>query len=231
MKKIAGWLIPFLTFIIPICWDLLKEEKKELTIAQERKINILETFGEGFDIYTNDSLKLNNYILCEYSITNTGNKTIIGFGTNSDILTNDNSLCIAPDSIIVNSYLGEKIANLEDNCISFKQIRPGEKITLICATNKDVDGYALTINDRDVKDTNIRYVTYDDKLTNFEKISMEDKWGQVVGFSINLVLIIVYVAISLLDVFEKRKPLPILLIIIWLICFAYTLSLPIRWLL
>ena len=231
MKKIAGWLIPVLTIMIPICWDLLKEEKKELTIVQERKINILETLGEGFDIYTRDSLKLNNYILCEYSIKNTGNKTIIGFGTNSDILTNDNSLCIAPDSIIVNLYLDDKIAHLDDNCISFKQIRPGEKISLICATNINADGYALSINDRDVKDTNIRYVTYDDKLTNFEKISMEDKWGQVVGFSINLVLIIVYVVISLLDIFEKRKPLRILLIIIWIICFAYTLSLPIRWLL
>ena len=238
MKKSTKWIIPIIISIIsiitPLCWDLFKEDKKELTILQERKIDFPNAFGDSFDIYTKDSLKLNDYNFSEYSIINTGNKTIIGFGTNSDILTDDNSLCIAPDSIIIN-LSNNNIAILDHNHIRFQQIRPGEKISLLCTTSNKTDCHVLSINDRDIKDTNIKYVTYADKITTFEKTSIENKWWQAIAYSANLLGVIVFIIISLLWYIDsckgKRKLFVILWITLWLICLTYTLSLPIRWLL
>lgn len=228
-------IIPIASIITPICWDLLKEDNKELTIQQERKIEFLNILGDRFNIYTNDSIILRDYCFYEYSIINTGNTTIVGYGANSDILTSDNSLQIAPDTAIVNLYSSSSIATLEHNHIYFKQIRPGEKITLICATNEKTGAHVLSINDRDLKDTNIKYTTFEDKLTTFEKTSTEDRWGQTIGFIVNLIFIIAIVIFNILDYINnykgKRKQIVILWIAIWLICLIYTLSLPIRWLL
>lgn len=229
--KIITVMIPIISVVIPIFWDLLKEENKELTIREERKINILNTFGRDFNIYTKDSIKLNNYIFLEYSIVNTGNKTIIGYGDNSDILTSDNSLCIAPDSIIVNLYDDNNIVHLEDNSIKFKQIRPGEKISLICATNRKTEDCVLSINDRDIKETNLKYISFNDKLTTFERTSTKDKWNQVVIFSVNLIFLIIIIVISIVDYFNKEEILSTIWIILWLLYVVYTLTLPIRWLL
>lgn len=234
-KLVIYIIIPIVSIITPICWELLKEDYKELTIQQERKMEILSTLGDKFDIYTNDSLKLGDYCFYEYSIINTGNTTIVGYGTNSDILTSDNSLQIAPDTVIVNLYSSSSIATLQRNHIYFKQIRPSEKITFICATNDKTGNHVLSINDRDLKDTNIKYAAYEDKLTTFEKTSIDDRWGQTIGFIVNLIFIIAIVIFNIIDYIGnykgKRKQIVILWIVIWLICLIYTLSLPIRWLL
>lgn len=235
MKNLWRWIIPIIIsiigIIIPICWDLIKEDHKELTIQQERKIDFFNTLGNSFDINTKDSLNLKNYCFCEYSIINTGNKTIVGYGANSDILTEDNGLCIAPDSVIINLCFDNNIAKLNHNHIYFKQLRPGEKISLVCVANNKTNNSFLSINDRDIKDTNIKYATYNDKLTTFEKTSIGYKWGQAIIYLVNLVFVIVFMIICITDYIDKRKTMIVLWIIIWLGCLIYTFLLPIRWLL
>lgn len=110
---------------LPICYDLFKSEHKELTIQEERKIDFLNKSDGTLSLIYNDSVKLDssNYIL-EYSITNTGNATIVGIGPNSDLLTADNRLRIASDSTIVKLYDNDYSETINNNHVYFKQIRP-----------------------------------------------------------------------------------------------------------
>ena len=134
-KKII-WLIvsSVIGAVVTTCWNAFNADCKELTICEERSVNIFDTFDDEFIIYTKDSLNLEGYRIIEYSITNTGNTTIVGTGVQSDLLVDGNTLRIAHDSVIVKISGKDESVKLFDNHIRFKQIRPNEKITLICAT-------------------------------------------------------------------------------------------------
>ena len=230
MKKTLIWTLIF-TLIgaaIPICWDLCTAEHKEITIQEARKIDFP---NEGFAIIHNDSVKLDHYNhIVEYSISNTGNTTIIGFGPNSDLLTTDNTLRIAADSVIVKLYDTDYSITLDNNHIRFKQMRPNEKISLICITNEVSDSSLIQISDRDIKDTDIIYSKSSDKLTTFEKTTPTTRWIAVAGFLFNLLMLVALIIVDSLE-FIKGKPFRILWMVIWIICLLYTMSLPLRWLL
>lgn len=230
MKKTLIWTLIF-TLIgaaIPICWNLCTAKHKEITIQEERKIDFP---NEGLAIVHNDSVRLDHYShIVEYSISNTGNTTIVGFGPNSDLLTTDNALRIAADSVIVKLYDNDYHITLDNNHIRFKQLRPNEKISLICITNKVLDTSLIQICDRDIKDADIVYSKYIDKLTTFDKTTPLNRWVAVIGFLTNLLMITTLIVIECWD-FAKRKPLRIVGMIIWVIGLLYTMSLPLRWLL
>lgn len=230
MKNTIIWTLIF-TIIgaaIPICWNLCTAEHKEITIQEERKIDFP---NEGLAIVHNDSVRLDHYShIVEYSISNTGNTTIVGFGPNSDLLTTDNALQIAADSVIVKLCDNDYAITLDNNHICFKQMRTNEKISLICITNEVSDSSLIQISDRDIKDTDIIYSKSSDKLTTFDKTTPLNRWIAVIGFLFNLLMIISLVIIESLD-FVKRKPLRIVGMIMWVICLLYTMSLPLRWLL
>ena len=230
MKKTLIWTLIF-TLIgaaIPICWDLCTAEHKEITIQEARKIDFP---NEGFAIIHNDSVKLDHYShIVEYSISNTGNTTIIGFGPNSDLLTTDNTLRIAADSVIVKLYDNDYSITLDNNHIRFKQMRPNEKISLVCITNEVSDSSLIQISDRDLKDTDIVYSKLSDELTTFEKTTPTARWIAVAGFLFNLLMLVALIIVYSLE-FIKGKPFRILWMVIWIICLLYTMSLPLRWLL
>lgn len=230
MKKTLIWTLIF-TIIgaaIPICWNLCTAEHKEITIQEERKIDFP---NEGLAIVHNDSVRLDHYShIVEYSISNTGNTTIVGFGPNSDLLTTDNALQIAADSVIVKLCDNDYAITLDNNHIYFKQLRTNEKISLICITNEVSDSSLIQISDRDIKDTDIIYSKSSDKLTTFEKTTPTNRWIAVIGFLVN-VLIILYMVISDFWKYAKGNIRMIVLTIIWAISILYTLSLPLRWLL
>jgi hypothetical protein len=116
MKKTLVWTFIFTLIgaVIPICYSTSTAEHKELTIQEEREIDFLNKSNGDFTLICNDSVKLDNYnYIAEYSITNTGNATIIGFGPNSDLLTVDNTLCIASNSTIVKLYNNDDSVTLE----------------------------------------------------------------------------------------------------------------------
>lgn len=216
---------------LPICYDLFKSEHKELTIQEERKIDFLNKSDGTLSLIYNDSVKLDssNYIL-EYSITNTGNATIVGIGPNSDLLTADNRLRIASDSTIVKLYDNDYSVTINNNHVYFKQIRPEEKFSLICITNKVSDKGLIQISDRDIKDTDVIYTKYRDQLTTFEKTTPLNRWIAVIGFLFNLLMIMAIIIMDSLDL-VKGKPLRFVGMIIWIICLLYTMTLPLRWLL
>ena len=230
MKKTLIWTLIF-TLVgaaIPICWNLCTAEHKEITIQEERKIDFP---NEGLAIVHNDSVRLDHYsYIVEYSISNTGNTTIVGFGPNSDLLTTDNALQIAADSVIVKLCDNDYTITLDNNHICFKQMRTNEKISLICITNDVSDSSLIQISDRDIKDTDIIYSKSSDKLTTFEKTTPLNRWIAVIGFLVN-VLIILYMVISDFWKYAKGNIRMIVLTIIWAIGILYTLSLPLRWLL
>ena len=230
MKKTLIWTLIF-TIIgaaIPICWNLCTAEHKEITIQEERKIDFP---NEGLAIVHNDSVRLDHYShIVEYSISNTGNTTIVGFGPNSDLLTTDNALQIAADSVIVKLCDNDYAITLDNNHICFKQMRTNEKISLICITNEVSDSSLIQISDRDIKDTDIIYSKSSDKLTTFEKTTPINRWIAVIGFLVN-VLIILYMVISDFWKYAKGNIRMIVITIIWAIGILYTLSLPLRWLL
>ena len=227
------WIIVSSTIgvIITACWDMFNADSKELTICEERQIDIFDTFDDDFILYTKDSIKLENYHIIEYSITNTGNTTIVGTGIHSDLLVEDNHLRIASDSVVVK--LCDKIESLYliDNYIQFKQIRPGEKIILVCASQLNGANQLVRISDRDIKDTDIVYTKRTSKLTMFEKTTPTNRWIAAIGFLFSLMFLFVFIIISSLDIIKELKIKNIVFIIIWLPCLIYTLLLPIRWLL
>lgn len=233
MKKTLVWtlIITLIGAALPICYDLFKSEHKELTIQEERKIDFLNKSDGTLSLIYNDSVKLDssNYIL-EYSITNTGNATIVGAGPNSDLLTADNGLRIASDSTIVKLYDNDYSVTINNNHVYFKQIRPGEKFSLICITNKVSDKGLIQIRDRDIKDTDVIYTKYSDQLTTFEKTTPLNRWIAVISFLLNLLMIMTIIIMESLDL-VKGKPLRFVGMIIWIICLLYTMTLPLRWLL
>ena len=233
MKKTLVWtlIITLIGAALPICYDLFKSEHKELTIQEERKIDFLNKSDGTLSLIYNDSVKLDssNYIL-EYSITNTGNATIVGAGPNSDLLTADNGLRIASDSTIVKLYDNDYYVTINNNHVYFKQIRPGEKFSLICITNKVSDKGLKQIRDRDIKDTDVIYTKYSDQLTTFEKTTPLNRWIAVISFLLNLLMIMAIIIMESLDL-VKGKPLRFVGMIIWIICLLYTMTLPLRWLL
>ena len=233
MKKTLVWtlIITLIGAALPICYDLFKLEHKELTIQEERKIDFLNKSDGTLSLIYNDSVKLDssNYIL-EYSITNTGNATIVGAGPNSDLLTADNGLRIASDSTIVKLYDNDYSVTINNNHVYFKQIRPGEKFSLICITNKVSDKGLIQIRDRDIKDTDVIYTKYSDQLTTFEKTTPLNRWIAVISFLFNLLMIMAIIIMESLDL-VKGKPLRFVGMIIWIICLLYTMTLPLIWLL
>ena len=233
MKKTLVWtlIITLIGAALPICYDLFKSEHKELTIQEERKIDFLNKSDGTLSLIYNDSVKLDssNYIL-EYSITNTGNATIVGTGPNSDLLTADNGLRIASDSTIVKLYDNDYSVTINNNHVYFKQIRPGEKFSLICITNKVSDKGLIQIRDRDIKDTDVIYTKYSDQLTTFEKTTPLNRWIAVISFLFNLLMIMAIIIMESLDL-VKGKPLRFVGMIIWIICLLYTMTLPLRLLL
>lgn len=231
-KKII-WIIisSVITLIVTACWNMFNADCKELTICEERQIDIFNAFDDDFIIYTKDSLRLDNYCIIEYSITNTGNTTIVGTGVQSDLLVDDNSLRIAHDSVIVKISNKNEFVNLCKNHIRFKQIRPNEKITLICASNQNIENHLIYISDRDIKDVNIIYTKRNSKLTTFEKATSTSRWINAGFFSFNLLVILAIVAISFLDVAKELTTWKKVFLLISFLCLIYTLMLPIRWLL
>lgn len=240
MKKTAlllTILLPIASIIIPIIWEQFQKEKKELTIEEMRRVNVGESFGKEFTIYINDSIKMNNSSIVEYKITNTGNTTLIGVGIQSDILHPSNKIPIAGDSVYI-KLENTKIVQLDSfNYLTFTQIRPKESFTILCATANDTKEQLLEINDRDLKNTNIVYKTSDERLTTFEKTSMKTKWSQVIGYIVNVAILLIFIVLVLvLEVYpdiktKKRKVFWIIWYTIWFLSLLYILSLPIRWLL
>lgn len=211
---------------------------KELTIEERKYVPINEFYGNGFTVYYLDSIKVDDrFSVTEYRITNTGNTTILGYGDQSDILTEHNRLPITNENLLDWKFIQlipNNIADLDvNNRLIFKQWKPKEFIDLIClSTNDSIIG----ISDRDIKDIAILRKKIEDSKTKFEELSMTTKWIQTIGCMANLVLILVYLFFDfkywIKD--ESRTSFKIFLIInyiLWSISLFYIFSLPLRWLL
>ena len=181
-----------------------------------------------------DSIEIDNrYSVIEYRITNTGNKTIFGYGEWSDILAESNKLPIIDSrksDLRFIKLIKNDIAILDqDGRLIFKQWKPKEYIDIICISRSD---NVININDRDIKDVRVVYKNINNKTTRFEQLSMSTKWFQVVCYCIGISPFIVYIVIDIKQIIDEKTNKGLLIyLIICLICILYTFSLPLRWLL
>lgn len=242
MRKVITYCIPILIPILfQIIWEIKNANHKELTIEECRNVPINNIYGNKFSIYYLDSIKVDNkYSLIEYRITNTGNTTILGFGDKSDILTELNRLPITniySTDLKFIQLIPNKIADLDEkNRLVFKQWKPEEYIDLICLSMNDS---IINISDRDIKDVSILHKKTGNKITRFGKLSKSTKWTEVICYSINLIIIILYLFFDFKYIYEQEKTsssfrkqcLTIIKFVIWIMCLLYTFSLPIRWIL
>lgn len=207
-----------------------------MTIEEIKRVNFSELFDKEFASFINDSIKTNNSTITEYKITNTGNTTLIGIGAQSDILLPSNKIPIVGDSIYV-KLEKTKIVRLDSlKYLMFSQIRPQESFSILCATTKDTNDPLIEISDRDIKNTNIVYKAYSDKLTTFEKTSLQTKWSQVISFIAIILLLFILIILLIVEEYsnfktQKGKILYIIYCTIWILSSMYICSLPIRWLL
>ncbi len=237
MKKIIIFCLSILIpAIIPIIWDKVNSDHKELTIEECKKTPIDNLYGKKFTVYYLDSIKVDNkYSIIEYRIINTGNTTIFGYGDWSDILTESNRLPIisAQSDLKFIQLTNNNIAKLDNqNRLIFKQWKPKEYIDIVClAANDDI----INISDRDIKDVRIIYKKPNKKRTNFEELSMTTKWVQVAGYLLDLILIIIYIILDIKQsinyVAERHRKRIAIYLTICFIFLLYTFSLPLRWLL
>lgn len=207
-----------------------------MTIDEIKRVNTDELYGKDFALYINDSIKMNNGTIVEYKITNTGNSTLIGTGSQSDVLLPSNRIPIVGDSVYV-KLESTKIAKLDSlKNLEFKQIRPQESIIVLCATANNTKSHLLEINDRDIKNTNIVYRDYCERITTFETIPIQTRWFQAIAFMVNVLLLFVILIMNIADLFhytktKREKIFYISYCIIWIMSCLYICSLPIRWLL
>ncbi len=217
---------------------MINTDYKELTIEERKYVPINEFYGNSFAVYYLDSIKLDDrFSVTEYRITNTGNTTILGYGDQSDILTEQNRLPITNENLSDWSFvqlIPNNIADLDvHNRLIFKQWRPKEYIDLIClSTNDSIIG----ISDRDIKDVVILRKKIEDKTTKFDELSMTTKWIQAICCIVYIVILLVYLFFDFKHQIkdESRTFFKVLLAInyiLWSISLFYILSLPLRWLL
>lgn len=239
MKKI---IITCISIIVPIVftiiWEMTNTDYKQLTIEERKNVPINEFYGNCFTVYYLDSIKVDDrFSVTEYRITNTGNTTILGYGEQSDILTEQNKLPITNENLSDWKFIQlipNNIADLDvHNRLIFKQWKPKEYIDLICLSTNDS---IIDVSDRDIKDVTILYKKADDRITEFEELSMKTKWIQAICCMVYLVVLLIYLFFDLKRRIkdESTTSIKVLLAInyiIWSISLFYIFSLPLRWLL
>lgn len=235
MKKFFYFIVPIIIPIVfSIVWDIFRLNHTELTVEECKNVQIDSLYDKNFTIYYMDSIEIDNrYSVIEYRITNTGNKTIFGYGEWSDILAESNKLPIIDSrksDLRFIKLIKNDIAILDqDGRLIFKQWKPKEYIDIICISRSD---NVININDRDIKDVRVVYKNINNKTTRFEQLSMSTKWFQVVCYCIGISPFIVYIVIDIKQIIDEKTNKGLLIyLIICLICILYTFSLPLRWLL
>ena len=118
--------------------------------------------------YYYDSLEVHNLWKMQWVVRNTGDKTIIGHGSNSQILSNDgiplefNADTQILSLVISNSNNG---AILQNRILSFNQWRRGEYVE-ITALIESINQPEITISDRYIVDSEISYSKFSLDLAN-----------------------------------------------------------------
>ena len=142
------------------------------------KLDIQTTYAENITTYKpiqnisvkyyyQDSLEVNNLWKMQWTIRNTGDKTIIGSGNNSQLLSNSLPLNFNKNIKILSLEItnSNNNANLQNENIFFQQWRRDEYIE-ITAFIESQEQPRIQINDRYIIDSEISYSEYSPNSIN-----------------------------------------------------------------
>lgn len=142
------------------------------------KLDIQTTYAENITTYKpiqnisvkyyyQDSLEVNNLWKMQWTIRNTGDKTIIGSGNNSQLLSNSLPLNFNNNIKILSLEItnSNNNANLQNENIFFQQWRRDEYIE-ITAFIESQEQPRIQINDRYIIDSEISYSEYSPNSIN-----------------------------------------------------------------
>lgn len=152
-----------------------KEVKLDIqTICAEHLTTNAPQPGLSVKYYYNDTLEVYNLWKMQWVIRNTGEKTIIGTGNNSQLLTPSLPLNFdqSVNILSINITNSNNNAVLKNGHIWFQQWRKGEYIE-VTAFIESVKCPTLAINDRDLIDSEISYSEYTPDATIGKKSIVE----------------------------------------------------------
>lgn len=143
----------------------------QTTIAEN--LTVHETIQDlSVKYYYQDSLEVHNLWRMQWVIRNTGDKTIVGAGNDSQLLSNGLPLRFAKGNQILSLTINNSNNNavLKDTCLWFKQWRRGEYVELIAFIESN-SLPEMRISDRDIIDSEMSYSQYSPETTA-ERISI-----------------------------------------------------------
>ncbi len=180
MKKLSIFLTLAGVIIagITLYYQVIRKQNNIIEIATIDKAQLaIPPNVDGLSVeyrWYNDSIPLQNLWRVKYIIRNTGDINIIGEGAKS-ILVNPylpfsfNSDCKILKVELVNENNG---AIIQDTCLFFKQWKPNEFIELIAYLECYNGEPILTIDNRDIYDSEIKYSQF---IPNSKKIEINKR--------------------------------------------------------
>lgn len=131
----------------------LKEKVKVTVYCTENTLLTQkpEIPGLTFFVQYKDTMQIENLWKICCTLKNTGNKSIIGEGNQSSLVTKGLPLCMKNvKQIIQISATDNSVAELQDNVLHFKQWRPEECITIEALVESSGEKPDLYIDGRDI---------------------------------------------------------------------------------
>ena len=116
--------------------------------------------------YYQDSIEVHNLWRMQWVIRNTGDKTIVGAGNDSQLLNNGLPLRFSNGNQVLSLRINNSNNNaiLRDTCLWFQQWRRGEYVELTAFIENDKQP-EIQVSDRDIVDSKISYSKYSPEST------------------------------------------------------------------
>lgn len=139
-----------------------KQVKLDIQTTIAENLTSHETIQDlSVKYYYQDSIEVHNLWRMQWVIRNTGDKTIVGAGNDSQLLNNGLPLRFNVEnqvlSLIINNSNNNAI--LRDSCLWFQQWRRGEYVELTAFIENGTQP-EIQISDRDIIDSEISYSKY-----------------------------------------------------------------------
>jgi hypothetical protein len=228
------------------CFQFFKKDTIVLEVNIIDKMQLTKDLGvENLTTkYTYQDREVNNIWKVRCLILNTGTKTIVGKGNNKDILT-ENLLIRAKDSVkILSAKINTtnfpiSVSDSTDNAIGldFKQWRQSKfiDITFIVEIFEKVDA-SIYIDEQDIIDSEVIFSEYE---PNTNKKLIEYVPNNTFSFLIMKGITVLFIILSNTILWglgirdslkgNSKNIFKIAIIILYVLCFIYTTSLPLLW--
>ena len=144
-----------------------KQVKLDIQTTTAENLTSHETIQDlSVKYYYQDSIEVHNLWRMQWVIRNTGDKTIVGAGNDSQLLNNGLPLRFSNGNQVLSLRINNSNNNaiLRDTCLWFQQWRRGEYVELTAFIENDKQP-EIQVSDRDIVDSKISYSKYSPEST------------------------------------------------------------------